>query len=215
VLARYFSSDIPVDTTTGKKFYTALAGELLDKKQAGRYNQAIMDFGAVICKPKNPLCVQCVLRQECKAYQKNEVALFPVKKKAIEKKTRWLCYFVVELNDQVYIRLRTAKDIWRNLYEFVLWETTALPAGEEIIASAFVKETFHKQKVVVKSISPVYKQQLTHQTIYGRFIVVVVKKQIPALQEYLLVNRNDVGQYPFPRFIAGYLQESAKAQLLF
>src|SRR5580698_9523423 len=60
VLARYFGEETPVDTSQGKKFYTGLAASLLDEKQAGRYNQAIMDFGAVICKPQNPLCTQCV-----------------------------------------------------------------------------------------------------------------------------------------------------------
>jgi A/G-specific adenine glycosylase len=207
VLARYSGTTTPVDTTEGKKFYTGLAGELLDKAQAGIYNQAIMDFGAVICKPKNPLCDVCIQRKECRAYQTNEVALLPVKKKAVGKKSRWFNYFIIEVGEQVYIRRRSGKDIWQNLYEFVLLETNELPAEQEILHSGFVKKIFGKQKIVVKNISPVYKQQLTHQTIHGRFITIGAGKPVPLLKEFLLVNSSKVRQFPFPRLITTHLQE--------
>src|SRR5882757_84990 len=60
VLSRYFGISTPIDTTAGKKLFTELADALLDKEQADIYNQAIMDLGATICLPRNPLCTACM-----------------------------------------------------------------------------------------------------------------------------------------------------------
>src|SRR5579859_4925347 len=68
VLSRYFGNSTPIDTVAGKKLYTELADVLLDKGQPDSYNQAIMDFGATICLPRNPLCADCVQQAGCQAW---------------------------------------------------------------------------------------------------------------------------------------------------
>lgn len=87
VIARYFGITTPVDTNKGKLFYRQLADGLLDKKNAGLYNQAIMDFGATICKPRNPLCEACAQQRDCVAFNKGFVSQIPVKEKALQKRT--------------------------------------------------------------------------------------------------------------------------------
>ena len=82
-----------------------------------------MDFGAVICKPQNPLCSQCPQNADCEAYRHGLVSILPVKTKKIEKKNRWFYYFIIENDGSVYIHQRKGKDIWQNLYEFVLYES--------------------------------------------------------------------------------------------
>src|SRR4030095_7742264 len=69
VLARYFGISTPVGSVSGKKLYSALAAELIDRKEPAAFNQAIMDFGATVCKPQNPLCKTCVLAKNCQSYQ--------------------------------------------------------------------------------------------------------------------------------------------------
>src|SRR6201996_7251261 len=124
VLSRYFGEFTPIDSTAGKKLYASLAGSLLDKKQAHLYNQAIMDFGATICLPRNPLCKICAQREDCVANKNDLTTQLPVKEKSIKKRERWFYYFIVETpDDKVYIRQRTAKDIWESLFKFVLHET--------------------------------------------------------------------------------------------
>ena len=81
VLARIFGIKKAIDTTEGKIFFTKLADELLDKKQPGIYNQAIMDFGAIVCKPVNPQCKDCAFKKYCYAFQKDEISVLPVKEK--------------------------------------------------------------------------------------------------------------------------------------
>ena len=68
VLARIFGIDKPLIQQKAKNYLLHLAEELLDKKQPGLYNQAIMDFGAVICKPALPLCTACVFKKHCACF---------------------------------------------------------------------------------------------------------------------------------------------------
>ena len=215
VLARYFGITTPVGTSAGKKIFTELANSQLVEKQAGTYNQAIMDFGAVICKPKNPLCNICVQQKDCYAFQTNNVINLPVKKKKIVKKTRWLYYFIIEVNDQTYIRKRIESAIWQNLFEFVLFETDKPLYQQQIFESDFFKKLFDKQKIVVKNISSIYHQQLTHQTIHGQFITVAINKNLPSLKNYILVKTKDINQFAFPKFITAHLQQSHAAPTLF
>src|SRR5688572_13533166 len=78
VLSRIFGIKKPTDSTEGKKLFSQLAFELLDKKQPGIYNQALMDFGAVICKPY-PLCSICVFKDQCFAFKNDLVNQLPIK----------------------------------------------------------------------------------------------------------------------------------------
>ena len=207
VLSRYFGIAKDISSTTGKKFFSSLANELLDKKLPGIYNQAIMDFGAVLCKPQNPLCNQCPLRNECAALAKNKVGQLPVKTKQLIKKKRFFYYLVIEHKGKIYIQRRNKKDVWENLYEFVLLETDKKYLVKEIIASSFYKRIFLKNEVQIVAESKHYVQQLSHQTIEGSFIHVRTKK-LPVLTDYEAVPLNKLRQLPFPRFITRYLTES-------
>ncbi|MFT3826725.1 MAG: A/G-specific adenine glycosylase [Chitinophagaceae bacterium] len=214
VLSRYFGISTPIDTTAGKKLYQELAQALLDKSQPGLYNQAIMDFGAVICKPQNPLCAECIQQEECEAFKHNMVKQLPVKEKTLQKKERWLYYFLVQVGDKIYIRKRTGKDIWENLHEFVLFESPAA-LQESFDQLPFLKELFKKQSFRIISISKTFNQQLTHQTIHGRFVTIQVAKPLPTLEHYLLIPRSELSEYAFPRFINMYLEDSAGQAQLF
>lgn len=211
VLSRYFALTNPVDTTDGKKKYTQLAEALLDRQQPGLYNQAIMDFGAVVCKPQQPACSRCPLRPDCQAYRKGLVNELPLKKKGLQKRSRWLYYFVISYGEAVYIRKRTARDIWENLFEFVLQEVdTPFFIGDESRVQQTLVSLLGHGNFTIKHISPEYRQQLTHQTVTGKFVDVVVHVPHPCLSEYQLVNRTALPQYPFPRFITRYLQNAVE-----
>jgi len=207
VLSRYFGISTPIDSTEGKQLYAQLAAQLLDTKQPGLYNQAIMDFGATICKPQQPLCQQCVQRADCQAFRHGWTEQLPIKEKQLKRKTRWLYYFIVRLGDDVLIRKRGAKDIWENLYEFVLYENEALFMPDEAAFLSVFRQWAGNIPVTLKGISNSFRQQLTHQTITGCFITVSVKSLPPALEGYERVKWKDIDKYPFPKFINAYLQE--------
>ena len=207
VIARYFGIVSPPDTSAGKKIYDLLAQALLDKKKPAIYNQAIMDFGAVICKPQNPLCNQCIQKKDCMALKLNEVKSLPVKGKRIDKKNRWFYYFLFLCNNQVYVRKRIQKDIWQNLYEFVLEESSA-PIIHSFEDCRFVEKIIGKHAYTISSISKMYRQQLSHQYINGQFIVITVKKELTSLSDYSLVGKDKIKKIPFPVLIQRYLQSN-------
>jgi A/G-specific adenine glycosylase len=214
VISRYFGITTPIDTQQGKNLYQELANELLDKHNPGVYNQAIMDFGATICKPVNPLCLQCIQKQECEAFNKGFVQKLPVKAKALTKKNRWLYYFLIEVGDKIYVRKRIEKDIWYNLNEFVLLETTT-PVRDSFHCHPFLKNLFGNRTYDIYFISRVYKQQLTHQNIQGQFIIVKAKKDFSTLNSYKLIEKEKLKQYAFPRFINQFLHDRVAAGSLF
>ena len=214
VLARYFGIETATDTARGKLQFTLLANELLNKKQPGIYNQALMDFGAVICKPQLPLCTDCVLNSRCKAYKSNTVNRLPVKEKKIVKKTRWFYYLVIEYNGRQYVRKRGAKDIWENLYEFVLIENDKALPLEKLREFSLVKEILGSNNFKILQISPVYKQLLTHQTIQGQFIKIKITKQLTG-KGYEAFTPAEINKLPFPKFIAAYLKDKNVSLNLF
>lgn len=208
VLARIFGISIPADSTEGKKYFTALANDLLDKKHPGLYNQAIMDFGAVICKPA-PLCNICVFNRSCHAFLNSKVNVLPVKKKKIVIRQRWFYYLVLEYKDQTAIRHRAGKDIWQDLYEFPMIEMEKETDPGKILEQAGKKGWLKKDDAVI-SVSDLYKQQLTHQLITGRFIKIKMKQRPGKGKDspppgLVWIAKNTISKFAFPRFINQYL----------
>lgn len=207
VLARFFAIDTAIDSTAGKKAFTTLADQLLEKTTPGIYNQAIMDFGAVVCKPKNPLCSNCLLKNKCAALKLGLVNQLPVKETNLIKKERWLYYFLVEVDDTIYVRKRTAKDIWENLYEFITEEHKKAITVSNLKKLPFLKHLAAKNEIRHMAVSKIYKQKLTHQTIHGRFVYAKVKKPL-LLKDYKSVSFKELKKLPFPKLITAYLAEN-------
>jgi A/G-specific adenine glycosylase len=213
VLARVFGIHTPIDSTEGKKKFTELANKLLDKKQPGLYNQAIMDFGAVICKPA-PLCDQCVFKKNCFAFLNNKINELPVKEKRIIIKKRWFYYLVMEYNNETAIRQRTGKDIWQQLYEFPMIEMEKEQDLKSILVQAERKSLLEKRNYDIVSVSPLYKQQLSHQLIAGQFIHIKLNTLPILKKDWLWMRKNKISKYAFPKFINEY-RVKGKPQPLF
>jgi len=203
VLARIFDINKAIDSTEGKKFFTGLANELLEKQNPGLYNQAIMDFGAVICKPV-PLCSQCPFDKYCLAFLNNKILLLPVKRKKATVRKRWLNYILFEYKGRFAIRQRTEKDIWHNLFEFLPIESIQLLDEKKILKELRKKEWVGKNGFETKSFSQVFKQQLSHQLIEGRVIKVKLYQK-PKLHDVLWIRQVEIKKYAFPKLINQYL----------
>ena len=206
VISRFFGIDTPIDTNAGKKEFEELAQALLDKIRPGLYNQAIMDFGATVCKPATPNCGSCLLAKKCAAFLNGQVNQLPVKSKTITKKKRWFTYFIFHCKGYLAIRQRRQKDIWQGLNEFYLFES------ERAIhwTTAHVKEWLEEQLAIesaeVKSISPSVVQQLTHQQISGQFIHIELASIPVSLKSLDWIQEKQMSEFAFPRLINGYLE---------
>ena len=205
VLARFFGIETPVDSTEGKKIFSVLAQELLDLKEPGLYNQAIMDFGATVCKPQLPLCVECVLNKNCAAYNTGRIADLPVKEKKIVKKNRWFYYILLENEGQYFIRTRQTKDIWQGLSEFILVEWPERVEVKQLLKTREFK-SFVGAGFELTGYSKEYKQQLTHQTVHAVFI----DGKMNAGEEpkgYDKVGIKNIKRRAFPRLLNDFLAD--------
>lgn len=205
VLSRYFGIGIPIDSTEGKKRFSEMAETALDKKNPAQYNQAIMDFGATVCTPAIPKCHDCPMQKSCVAFQNGIVNKLPIKEKTLTKKVRYFTWFLLCVNDEMYIHQRTEKDIWQNLFEFYLIETEHKPNWNEQSISETIHEQFGSKKTTAVSISNEIKQQLTHQQIKAHIIFVQLdKKPISLKKEWIPATQ--LNQYAFPKILKDFLE---------
>ncbi|RAJ03863.1 A/G-specific DNA-adenine glycosylase [Chitinophaga skermanii] len=211
VLSRYFGIDTPIDTTAGKKIFNELAQKLLPIDNASEYNQSIMDFGAVVCKPQQAQCSICPLAPNCAAFNTNSVSQLPIKSKKLQIKKRYFYYFLALYKNQVIIRKRPAKDIWENLHDFLLVEADGLTDIQQVTQKTgeFMLQTDFE----TVAISPIFKQQLTHQTIHAQFVQIKCSHQPTIPPGYQLVPWNALDDFAFPKIILDYLK-SQQLQLL-
>ena len=180
VLARHFGITTPINTTEGKKEFTALAQELLPPQEASAYNQALMDFGAIQCTPQSPRCLVCPLQGSCVALRTGQVDTLPVKLKKLKVKTRHLIYIYIRYNGETAIHRRGEGDIWQGLYEPLLTET--VPTGARLIAKD------------VKHI-------LTHRVLTADFYL-WEPTECPTLpDDYLWIPETNIDNYAIPRLI--------------
>ena len=204
VLARIFGIDLAADTTEGKKKFAALAQELIDEIEPGSYNQAIMDFGAVVCTPQNPACDTCPFQKKCIAYQQNRIEELPVKKKKIKVLDRYFNYLMIKNNSEIFIHKRTESDIWKNLYELPLLETSK-PLKKNIKAA--ISDFLGNKDFEITTYSEGSVQLLTHRKIHAQFIEIEVrnfkKMELPGAQKVKLTHLNN---YAFPKTVHFFLK---------
>lgn len=204
VIARYFGIDEPINSTKGKKLFQLTADELLDKQQPGLHNQAMMEFGATLCKPKNPDCSICPVRTGCYAYANNAVSILPVKLNKLKIRERYLNYFLVTDGDTILMNKRNEKDIWANMYDLPLIETPALLNIDEVVSKPEFRE-FFGDSIKIDEITAVKKHVLTHQRLYVRLIKL---KGLPSKikDEWFFTPVGEMKKLAIPRIVFLFLE---------
>lgn len=206
VVSRYFGIESDISTGKTKKEFTALAAELLSKEQPALFNQAIMEFGAMHCTPKNPDCENCIFNSSCVALQKGLVVQLPFKSKKTKIRKRYFNYIVLQdKKGNTKIQQRTDKGIWHNLYEFPLFETTQ-EEGFETIAPLIKNDTdFGDSVVSIQEANPISLiHKLSHQHLYIKFWKVTVNNTLTDG-----VNPEQLRTFPFPIVIHNFIEEDA------
>ena len=208
VLARYLGIDTPIDSALGKRQFSYLADEMLDRMQPAIYNQAIMDFGALQCVPQSPSCFQCPLVETCAAYKNNLVATLPVKVGKTKVTNRYLNYFFVRQDEYTYLRKRTGKDIWQNLYELPLVESDSSLLYEEILTQTGFHQLFPASSIhSVQCVCSNVKHQLSHRTIYATFYEVVLSDIDVFLDGYTRIHLNEINDFPVAKLTHSFLEK--------
>ena len=184
VLSRHFGISTPINSTEGKKEFALLAQELLPssnlQSQSSNYNQAIMDFGATLCTPQAPRCMDCPLQETCVALREDRVGELPVKLKTLKVKERRLVYVYVRYQGETAIHRRGEGDIWQGLYEPLL--TERVPQGAVLLSQGV-------------------KHVLTHRILLADFWLWEPAER-PVLPEgYFWIKERELDDYGKPRLI--------------
>jgi A/G-specific adenine glycosylase len=203
LLSRYFMVETDISSSSAKKEFFELAASLLPKEKASLFNQAMMEFGALQCVPKNPDCHNCVFNGSCLALKHHKVNLLPVKLKKTKVTHRYFNYFIIKdaLGNSV-IRKRTEKGIWHNLYEFPLLETEQ-ETGFETTLQLIDDFPFGFTPIHIKPLHPTpIVHKLSHQNLQIRFWEVETNLE---LQDAMPLK--EIKKHPFPIVIHNFMEE--------
>lgn len=211
VISRVFGIKGAIKSGPTQKEIKKIGNDLILKKNPGGFNQAIMDFGANQCVPKNPDCGPCGMKSFCYAFDKKEVASLPFNPKKIKKKTRYFDYYVLLQKNQIVLRKRTAKDIWQNLFDFPCLESDK---KQDVAKLSEMVDLFGESLIIAPKkqlkTSDFNKQALSHQWIISRFIQIEIKNiKIKKSSDYFLVNISELDRYAFPKTVDLYLNENS------
>jgi len=212
VMARYLAIKKPVADVSAKKEIASYLSSQIDKKKPGTFNQAIMEIGALVCKPGKPSCEKCPLSRDCKAYKLKKTSEFPVpgRKTAVVK--RYFYYLVIRVRHKkgiyLYINKRTGTDIWKNLYDFPSLETSKQQSTLQLTKSKGWNDLFKGVNPKVVSVSEQILHRLTHRELIVRFIEVKITTGLKCKNNFLLIGSEKIHLYPVPRLIEKYLENN-------
>ncbi|KGO91443.1 A/G-specific adenine glycosylase [Flavobacterium subsaxonicum] len=205
VLSRVFGVETDISSSGAKKEFTALAASLMPHKQASAFNQAMMEFGALQCVPKNPDCSICIFNRDCVAFLTGKVSQLPVKLKKTKVTNKFFNYLIVkDPNSNTIINRRGDKGIWFGLYEFPLLETESLTSTEETIAliKAFAPLGFTPKGIQLLHPNVII-HKLSHQKLHIRFWEVTSDAELPES-----IDIEQVKTYPFPIVIHNFIENN-------
>lgn len=169
VLARYFGIDEPINSPKGKKMFQQIADDVLDESNPALHNQAMMEFGAMLCKPKNPACGICPVRIGCEAFKTNATTYLPVKLKTVKIRKRFFNYMLITDGKKILMNKRDESGIWANMYDLPMIETSEIVEPDELLKHP--EMAVFGENITLEDNSAVFKHVLTHQHLFIRFLI--------------------------------------------
>lgn len=202
VVSRFTGFASSIDESASHQKIVDLAAHLMKGSAPAIFNQAIMNYGAVVCTPKKPLCSTCVLSKKCYALKNNCIEYLPVRTKKKTNTARYFHFLVVTWRGKILLQKRTAKDIWQGLYTPLLVEinSSRKPTAQKLLSA--ISEVVGNEQLQHNESTVTKKQLLSHQTIHGRFHfydLLQKPKNLPA--SFLWVSRSTLDSYPKPKMV--------------
>lgn len=190
VLSRLFADDFDISTSKAFEYFSELSYKIMPQNEAGNFNEAMMDLGAEICKPKNPICADCPLNKDCLALHLGKIPLFPVKTKKTKPTDLELTYYIILFENHFLIKRRGDDFIWKKLYEF----PTNIPENFE---KFITKQTTISHKLTHKNLTiQINKVALTSRKMF---------KDFAEKQNFIIADFEESHQKSFPKPLESYL----------
>lgn len=206
LLSRLFGIEEPINSTAGKKEFGKLANRLIPEKRPDLHNQAIMEFGALVCTPVNPDCGRCIFQNDCFAFKHSLQSALPVKLKIKPARKRYFYYLVLQHGNSLLMRKRDARDIWMGLFDFQLIEKPVPCNVEKLLHEEPLQTLVRDAKEIW--ISGLYKHTLSHQTIFTKFVVAKTEKKIvPVEKNHFFYSLKEIARLPKPVLVSRFLTD--------
>jgi A/G-specific adenine glycosylase len=200
VLARLFEIDAPVNKPASHKIYQAAADRLLDRTRPGEFNQAVMELGALVCRPKAPCCDDCPVRIRCRALQASRQVDLPVRARRSPTPTRRVAVGVIENGDRVLITKRRPEGLLGGLWEFPGGKID----GNESADRACAREVREETGLAVEVGE--YLARVEHAYTHFKVQIDVFRCRyrggevvLDGPVDYRWVDLRDIGQFPLPK----------------
>lgn len=195
VICRYFGIFENIALPATIQLVREKCAQLMKNYPPGDFNQAMMEFGAVQCLPKNPDCDHCPFHSSCHAYNQNQIETLPIKIKKINIRPRYFHYlFFSDQQKKTIIQQRRENDIWKNLFEFPLVETKE---PDFSIDNYLTEKNIHN--LVPPQLFNKVRHRLTHQLINVSFYTISVSSVNNILPNSCIVPLTDLSKYPMPK----------------
>ncbi|GAA4320168.1 A/G-specific adenine glycosylase [Flaviaesturariibacter amylovorans] len=204
VLSRIFGCALPIDSTEGRKFFAQAAQELLPVGEARAYNQALMDFGATVCKPL-PACAACFFQHDCAAFRHGRQGELPVKAKKTAVRERFFQYVLLQHENTLALHPRGPGDVWESLWEPLLFEAGRERDKEAILRALNEEYGIRKEDYTIESAAAKGRQRLSHQLIHFNFLHLGLARRLE-LPGFDWVPLDKIDDYPFPKTVGAWLK---------
>jgi A/G-specific adenine glycosylase len=212
VLSRIFGISTPIDSTLGKKEFSDLANHLLDRDNPSVFNEAMMEFGALQCIPRNPECGKCPFQEKCISFAHSKTDQLPVKAKKNKVRHRFFHYLYIKNHEHFFLEKREDKDIWHNLYQLPLIESPKALTIEELMNDIQFNSVFNGTMSIIDSVGAEIVHILSHQKLHVRFIEISTQK-LEFNKNWIRILPDEVPDYPIPKLIDNFLLEKNRNKM--
>ncbi len=213
VLSRWFCLPENGGTPQSENKLWQIAEEILPEKQSGDFNQALMELGATVCLPKNPLCLLCPTSDSCQAQKNGAQEKFPPAKVKTPTQKIEVSAAVIYRNGKTYIQQRPKRGLMAGLWEF---------PGGKIEKNESPEDCLHREIKEELGIKIVIKEKImTIKHSYTQFRVTLHvylcshksgKIRATSCDQWKWIAAQEIDQYPFPAAnvkIIKYLQQNS------
>lgn len=204
VLARFFGLEMDISSSKAHNYFQNIAQNLLEEgEDPALFNQAIMDFGAMQCTPKNPLCETCPFEAQCVAKADNKINILPVKLSKTKVIDRYFDYIITQDAQQKYlVNQRLSSGIWQNLFEFPLIENAVKLPLETVEEQIKLEYNSYDIQQLFAFDSEYQVHKLSHQRLYIRFWKLEVGDNLKGYDKDCLLN------FAYPIVLVNFIQKN-------
>ncbi|XPV77247.1 MAG: A/G-specific adenine glycosylase [Desulfovibrio sp.] len=200
VIARLFDIAQGVKEKNTAVFIRDVMEKMIAEGAPRQFTQAIMEFGALVCKPRNPECIHCPLKGGCLCLENGTVLERPLPSKKAKSIRIAMATGVLLRNGKVYIQKRKKDDVWPGLWEFPGGVVEKGENPECALEREFLEETELPVKIV-KNLGKVNHSYTRFRVTQHCYLVSSTSMEIPAQHDaddgaFVLVE--DLTQYAFP-----------------